>query len=78
MSKVLTIRLPEDIESKIRIKARLKHRSVSEQIKKYIYEAMISEENPDLPLRFIRETLEAKQRLKQDWEQNMNLAQLNE
>jgi predicted transcriptional regulator len=55
MSKVLTIRLPEDIENKIRIKAKLKHRSVSEQIKKYI-----SEENPDLPLRFIKETLEAK------------------
>lgn len=57
---MLTIRLPEDIENKIRIKAKLKHRSVSEQIKKYICEAMISEENPDLPLRFIKETLEAK------------------
>jgi plasmid stability protein len=60
MSKALTIRLPEDIENKIRIKAKLKHRSVSEQIKNYICEAMISEENPDLPLKFIRETLEAK------------------
>jgi plasmid stability protein len=60
MSKVLTIRLPEDIEKKIRIKAKLKHRSVSEQIKKYICEAMVSEENPDLPLKFIKETLEAK------------------
>ncbi len=60
MSKVLTIRLPEDIENKIRIKAKLQHRSVSEQIKKYISEAMICEENPDLPLRFIKETLEAK------------------
>ena len=60
MSKVLTIRLPEDVENKIRTKARLKHRSVSEQIKKYISEAMICEENPDLPLRFIKETLEAK------------------
>ncbi len=60
MSKVLTIRLPENIENKIRIKAKLKHRSVSEQIKKYISEAMICEENPDLPLGFIKETLEAK------------------
>ncbi len=60
MSKVLTIRLPEDIENKIRIKAKLQHRSVSEQIKKYISEAMICEENPDLPLGFIKETLEAK------------------
>ena len=60
MSKVLTIRLPEDIENKIRMKAKLKHRSVSEQIKKYISEAMICEENPELPLGFIKETLEAK------------------
>jgi len=60
MSKPLTIRLPEDIEKKIRIKAKLKHRSVSEQIKKYIHEAMICEENPDLPIKFINETLEAK------------------
>jgi plasmid stability protein len=60
MSKVLTIRLPEDIEKKIRLKAKLKHRSISEQIKKYICEAMTSEENPDLPLKFINETLEAK------------------
>jgi len=60
MSKVLTIRLPEDIENKIRIKAKLKHRSISEQIRKYICEAMISEENPDLPLKFIKETLESK------------------
>ena len=60
MSKVLTIRLPEDIENKIRIKAKLEHRSVSEQIKKYISEAMICEENPDLPLGVIKETLEAK------------------
>jgi len=60
MSKVLTIRLPEDIEKKIRVKAKLKHRSVSEQIKKYICEAMISEENPDLPLKFIKDTREAK------------------
>ena len=60
MSKVLTIRLPEDIEKKIRVKAKLKHRSISEQIRKYICEAMISEENPDLPLKFIKETLESK------------------
>jgi len=60
LSKVLTIRLPEDIENKIRIKVKLRHRSVSGQIKKYICEAMISEENPDLPLKFIRETLEGK------------------
>lgn len=58
--KVITIRLPENIENKIRIKARLKHRSVSEQIKKYICDAILCDENQDVPLRFIKETLEAK------------------
>ncbi|MGR3176897.1 MAG: Arc family DNA-binding protein [Candidatus Anammoxibacter sp.] len=58
--KVITMRLPEDVENKIRIKARLEHRSVSEQIKKYICDAIVCEDNPDIPLRFIKETLEAK------------------
>ncbi len=58
--KILTVRLPEDIEKKIRIKAKTGHRSLSDQIKKYLVEAMACEENPDLPLSFIQETLEAK------------------
>ena len=58
--KILTVRLPEDIEKKIRIKAQIGHRSLSDQIKKYLVEAMLCEENPDLPFSFIQETLEAK------------------
>jgi len=58
--KVLTVRIPEPLENKIRIKAKIEHRTVSEQIKKYISDAMLAEENPDLPLSFIKETLEAK------------------
>ncbi|MCK4695909.1 MAG: Arc family DNA-binding protein [Candidatus Cloacimonetes bacterium] len=57
---VLTIRLPEEIEKKLKIKARMEHRSVSEQIKKYLSDAILMEDNPDLPLSFIKETLEAK------------------
>jgi len=57
---VITVRLPEDIEKKLRIKSALEHRSLSEQVKKYLFDAMIMEENPDVPLSFIRETLEAK------------------
>ncbi len=57
---VLTVRLPEKIEKKLKVKAIIEHRSVSEQIKKYISDAILSEENPDLPLSFIKETLEAK------------------
>lgn len=58
--KVLTVRLPDNVEKKIRTKAMLEHRTVSEQIKKYLFDAFVCEENPDLPLSFIRETLEAK------------------
>jgi hypothetical protein len=58
--KILTVRLPEVIEKKVRLKAKLGHRFVSEQINKYIHDAIICEENPDLPFSFIQETLEAK------------------
>jgi hypothetical protein len=58
--KVLTVRLPEVIEKKVRLKAKLGHPSVSEQINKYIHDAIVCEENPDLPLSFIQETLQAK------------------
>ena len=58
--RVLTVRLPEVVEKKVRLKAKLEHRSVSEQINKYIHDAIICEENSDLPYSFIKETLQAK------------------
>jgi hypothetical protein len=58
--RVLTVRLPEIIEKKVRLKAKLEHRSVSEQINKYIHDAIVCEENADLPYSFIKETLQAK------------------
>ena len=58
--RVLTVRLPEKLEKKVRLKAKLEHRSVSEQINKYLYDAIICEENSDLPYSFIKETLQAK------------------
>ena len=61
--KVLTLRLPDEIEKKIRIKAEIDHRTLSEQIKKYISDGLISEEHPDLPLSFVKETLEAKKEI---------------
>ncbi|HHE38330.1 MAG TPA: hypothetical protein ENL20_07130, partial [Candidatus Cloacimonetes bacterium] len=60
MMKVLTIRLPEAIEKKIRIKAQIEHRSISEQIKKYITDAILIEDSPDIPLSFIKEKLEVQ------------------
>ena len=58
--KVLTFRVDDDFEKMIRLKAKLGHRTISEQIKKSIYENFICENNPDLPLQFIRDTLEAQ------------------
>ncbi len=58
--KVITVRLPDKVEKKVRLKAKLGHRSISEQIKKYLHDAIICEENSDLPLSFINETIEAK------------------
>ncbi len=60
---VLTLRLPDDIEKKIRIKADMEHRTISEQIKKYIIDGILSEEYPDLPLSFVKETKEAKKEI---------------
>ncbi len=70
--KVITVRLPENIEKKVRIKARLEHRSVSEQIKKYISDAIICEDNSDLPLSFIREALEAKAEIEEGFGKEYN------
>ena len=61
--KVLTLRLPDEVEKKIRIKAEIEHRSISEQIKKYISDGLMSEMYPDLPLSFVKETMEAKKEI---------------
>ncbi|MEE9166995.1 MAG: hypothetical protein V3U24_06000 [Candidatus Neomarinimicrobiota bacterium] len=61
--KVVTLRVPEVIEMKLRVKAEMEHRTLSEQIKKYITDGMLSEEYPDLPLSFVKETLEAKKEI---------------
>tara|TARA_Y100000031_G_C8151003_1_gene352345 strand:+ start:218 stop:448 length:231 start_codon:yes stop_codon:yes gene_type:complete len=63
--KVLTLRLPDEIEKKIRIKAEMEHRTVSEKIKKYVTDGIMSEAYPDLPLSFIKETLEAKKEMEE-------------
>ncbi len=63
MKGVSTVRLPDEIETKIKIKANMEHRSISEQIKKYITDGMLSEEYPDLPLSFVKKTLEAKKEI---------------
>ena len=60
MSTLTTIRLPDDIKGKIKIRAHNNHRTLSNQIEMSLRLALIAEENPDLPLQFIKDILEAK------------------
>lgn len=74
---VLTLRLPEDIEKKLKLKAQMEHRSVSEQIKKYLYDAILIEDNPDLPLSFIKQTLEARAEIEAGFAQEYKFGHIN-
>jgi plasmid stability protein len=74
---VLTLRLPEDIEKKLKLKAQMEHRSVSEQIKKYLYDAILMEDNPNLPLSFIKQTLEAKAEIEAGFGQEYKFEHIN-
>jgi len=60
---MLTVRIPEKLEKKIKIKAKINNRTVSEQLRTYLKNAIEMEENPDLPLSFIKDTLEAKKEI---------------
>lgn len=60
MSLITTIRLPEDLRKKLGIRAKLEHRSLSNQIEASLRLALAAEANPDLPLQFIKDILEAK------------------
>jgi plasmid stability protein len=60
---MLTVRIPEELEKKIKIKAKINNRTVSEQLRTYLQNAIEMEENPDLPLSFIKDTLEAKKEI---------------
>jgi plasmid stability protein len=76
MSKIFTVRLPEKLGRKLRIKAESEHRSISDQIKKYICDALLCEENPDLPLSFIKETIEAKKEIEAGLGQDYQFGEL--
>ena len=49
---MLTVRIPEELERKIKIKAKINNRTVSEQLRTYLQNAIEMEGNPDLPLFF--------------------------
>lgn len=60
MKNVTSIRLPEEIKSKITIKAKIEHRSLNNLIEKYIEIGLIADDNPDLPMQFIKDIMQAK------------------
>ncbi len=64
MSAVTTLRLEDTVHKRAQARARAKRRSFSEQTKYYVFLGMVAEENPDLPLAFIKDLLEAKEEAK--------------
>jgi hypothetical protein len=56
---VATIKLPDRLLDNARIAANATHRSVPKQLEHWITLGKAAEDNPDLPLNFIRDTLEA-------------------
>ncbi|MBI4064098.1 MAG: hypothetical protein HY401_07345 [Elusimicrobia bacterium] len=60
MSQSTSVRLPSDLKRKLSVRAKLEHRSLSNQIETSLWLALAAEENPDLPLQFIKDILAAK------------------
>jgi len=60
MSKATSIRLSDDLRKKIDIYAKNEHRSISNEIEELIGIGFAAKENPDLPLEFINDLLQAK------------------
>ncbi len=60
MSVITSVRLPGELKKKLVMKAKLEHRSLSNQIETSLQLAMAAEENPDLPLSFIKDIFQAK------------------
>jgi hypothetical protein len=61
MSVVTTLRLEDTVRKRIHARARANRRSLSEQMKYYLFLGMVAEDNPDLPLLFIKDLLEARE-----------------
>jgi hypothetical protein len=64
-NSVLPIRLDAGLKKRLTAKARASGRTVSEQVRYYALLAMITEENPDLPLSMIQDILEGMEQAKQ-------------
>ncbi|MCL4321303.1 MAG: hypothetical protein M1478_01915 [Deltaproteobacteria bacterium] len=60
---MLTVRIPKELEKKIRARAKVNNRTISEQLREYLLIVTAAEENDDLPFSFIKDTLEAKKEI---------------
>ncbi|TMI78887.1 MAG: hypothetical protein E6H03_11260 [Bacillati bacterium ANGP1] len=53
----LNLRVGQTLKRRLAARAKGQHRPLSEQARRYIELAMIAEDNPDLPFRFIEKVL---------------------
>ena len=60
MSQSTSIRLSDDLRHKIKVYAKQEHRSLSSEIEELLRIGFAAKENPDLPLQFINDILQAK------------------
>ena len=58
--RVTTVRLPVDIDKKLKIRAKIDHRTVTNEIEVCLRLALTALENPDLPLNFIKSIMESQ------------------
>lgn len=59
MKSVVTMRIEADVKRQLQAKARASRRPFSNLIGYYAFLGLVAEENPDLPLPFIKDVLEA-------------------
>jgi len=64
-NSVLPIRLDIQLRKRLSAKAKASGRTVSEQVRYYALLAMLTEENPELPLSMIQDILEGMAQAKQ-------------
>lgn len=60
MSQSTSIRLSDSLRHKIEVYAKQEHRSLSSEIEELLRIGFAAKENPDLPLQFINDILQAK------------------
>ena len=60
MSAVTSMRLPDDLKKKLQIRAKHDHRTLANEIESSLRLALVMQDNPDLPLQFIRDIVDAR------------------